>query len=87
MSVVRLPDLDGEAASLVRRVLDTGEAVEIEEHGVVVARVVPMTGPQTERSELNNLWQDLDEIAQWINESWPTGVSAQDAIDDVRREL
>ena len=33
------------------------------------------------------LWRDLDEIAREINHFWPKGVSAEDAINDVRREL
>jgi hypothetical protein len=32
-------------------------------------------------------WRDLDEIAKEINASWPKGVSAEDAISDVRRDL
>lgn len=45
----------------------------------------------TDRREGNDedaaFWRDLDEIAREINRFWPKGVSAEDAIDDVRREL
>jgi antitoxin (DNA-binding transcriptional repressor) of toxin-antitoxin stability system len=87
MSVVRLPELGEQAASLVRRVRDTGEVVDIEEHGVVVARVVPVPGSTPEQADLESFWDDLDDIAAEINASWPKGVSAEDAINDVRREL
>jgi antitoxin (DNA-binding transcriptional repressor) of toxin-antitoxin stability system len=87
MSVVRLPELGEQAASLVRRVRDTGEVVDIEEHGVVVARVVPVPEPVPDQADLDSFWDDLDEIAAEINASWPKGVSAEDAVKDVRREL
>lgn len=32
-------------------------------------------------------WRDLDEIAREINRFWPKGVSAEDAVNDVRRDL
>jgi hypothetical protein len=37
--------------------------------------------------EGETFWQDLDEIAEEINRFWPKGVSAEDAVNDVRREL
>lgn len=87
MSVVRLPDIGEQAASLVRRARDTGEAVEIEDQGVVVARVVPVRPASGSQNDLHTLWADLDEVAAEINTAWPRGLSAQDAVDDVRREL
>jgi antitoxin (DNA-binding transcriptional repressor) of toxin-antitoxin stability system len=87
MSVVRLPELGEQAASLVRRVRDTGEVVDIEEHGVVVARVIPVPKPTLDQADLDSFWDDLDDIAAEINASWPKGVSAEDAVNDVRREL
>ena len=87
MTVVRLPELGEQAASIVRQVRDTGEVVDIEDHGVVVARVIPVTETGSDQSELESLWDDLDEIAAEINASWPKGVSAEDAVNDVRREL
>ncbi len=87
MSIVRLPELGEQAASLVGRVRDTGEVVDIEEHGIVVARVVPVSEPTPDQADLDSFWDDLDDIAAEINASWPKGVSAEDAINDVRREL
>ena len=87
MAVIRLPELGEQAAAIVRRVHDTGESIDIEEHGVVVARVIPIVGPAPDQAELDSLWDDLDEIAVEINATWPKGVSAEDAVNDVRREL
>lgn len=87
MAIVRLPDLGEQAASLVRQVRDTGEIVDIEEHGVVVARVVPVAEPTPDHADLETFWDDIDDIAAEINASWPKGVSAEDAVNDVRREL
>jgi antitoxin (DNA-binding transcriptional repressor) of toxin-antitoxin stability system len=70
MSIVHLPELGEQAASIVRRVRDTGEVVDIEEHGVVVARVVPVSGSEPDQSDLESLWDDLDGIASEINSSF-----------------
>jgi antitoxin (DNA-binding transcriptional repressor) of toxin-antitoxin stability system len=86
MTVVRLPELGEHAASIVRHARDTGEVVDIEEDGVVVARVVPLPGA-SRQDDLETFWDDLDEIAAEINATWPKGVSAEDAVNDVRREL
>jgi hypothetical protein len=46
----------------------------------------PTPRPWTDQKR-ETFWQDLDEIAEEINRFWPKGVSAEDAINDVRREL
>jgi len=43
--------------------------------------------PGSPEEERARFWIDLDEIAADINASWPKGVSAEDAVNDVRREL
>jgi hypothetical protein len=46
--------------------------------------------PATHRwtdEERKSFWHRWDELAEEINRHWQKGVSAEDAINDVRREL
>jgi antitoxin (DNA-binding transcriptional repressor) of toxin-antitoxin stability system len=103
MAVIRLPELGEEVAAIVRRVHDTGESIDIEEHGVVVARITPIGTDRTEsevtpplsdaeRAEQRRLamreWlRETEMLAQEIGRVWPSDVSAVEAVREQRREL
>jgi antitoxin (DNA-binding transcriptional repressor) of toxin-antitoxin stability system len=68
-------------------VREEGEVVEITDGGEVVARLVPVKRGQLTDEEIVRFIASLDELAEEISAEWPAGVSAQDAINDVRRDL
>jgi antitoxin (DNA-binding transcriptional repressor) of toxin-antitoxin stability system len=96
MSTARIEDLKAHAEDLVARVEADGETFEIVYQGRVAALLVPSPepGPNSESrlgeddaskqtaEILDRLWALGDEISK----DWPKGVSAVDAIRDVRRD-
>jgi prevent-host-death family protein len=87
MVAVRLRDLEERTAEVVRRVAATGEPVEIMEDGRVLAILVPVEEAMPAQEEIDEFWREFDELSEEISASWPEGVSAVDAIRDVRRDL
>jgi antitoxin (DNA-binding transcriptional repressor) of toxin-antitoxin stability system len=53
-------------------------------HGRVVARLVPAPRPQLGQQDLDELIADMDRVAAELGARWPPGITAQDALDDVR---
>jgi prevent-host-death family protein len=87
MSDVGIRELKANTSEIVRRVRERGEIVDITYHGEVVARLVPARPALPAANKVAALLVDLDQLAAEIGAAWPKGVSAQDAIEDVRREL
>jgi antitoxin (DNA-binding transcriptional repressor) of toxin-antitoxin stability system len=87
MVAVSIKDLKERTEALLRLVQESGETLEILVDGEVVARLVPTDEPPPTRAELDAFWADLDELAEEIGANWPEGVSAVDAVNDVRRDL
>ena len=52
----------------------------------MVARMVPAQAPPVDR-DANGAWTELVRLIDVIGSQWPKRVSAQDAINDVRRDL
>lgn len=71
----------------MRRVREEGEIIEITYHGEVIARLVPVAPPEPTDEEIAAVWANLDQLTAEISAKWPEGVSAVDAIREVRREL
>ncbi len=88
MQSVGVRDLKQRASEVLRRVRDHGETIDVTYRGRVVARLVPFGQPQPlNEKEIRAFWSDWKALAAEIGEHWPRGVSAQDAVDDVRRNL
>jgi len=87
MSDVGIRELKANTSEIIRRVRERGEVVDITSHGEVVARLVPVRPPLPAPGEVAALLTDLDQLAAEISTAWPAGVSAVDAVRDVRREL
>jgi prevent-host-death family protein len=87
MSEVGIRELKTHASEIVRRVREQGEVVDITFHGEVVARLVPVRPPIPTPEEVAALLTDLDQLAAEVSAAWPEGVSAVDAVRDVRRDL
>lgn len=87
MAEVGIRELKAGASEIIRRVRERGEVVDITYHGEVVARLVPVRPPTPAPEDVAALLTDLDQLAAEIAAAWPVGVSAVDAVRDVRREL
>ena len=93
MSTIGIKELQERAEDLVNRVEETGESIEIVVHGRVAARLVPSRWTdeveplsEAERAQTEEALARLKEIGEKLSKHWPEGVSAVDAIRDVRRE-
>lgn len=87
MKTVGVRELKANISELLRTVHTTGETVEVTRHGQVIARLVPAHQPQPSDRDANGAWTELNQLAAEISALWPEGVSAQNAINDVRRDL
>jgi prevent-host-death family protein len=87
VKTVGVRELKANISELLQAVYTTGETVEVTKHGQVVARLVPVQQPQHQERDANGAWTELNELAAEISALWPAGVSAQDALNDVRRDL
>jgi len=87
MLTVGVRELKQDTSKILKRVREDGETIEITYHGEVVARLVPVTPPQPSDDEIAAVLADLETLSAEISAKWPEGVSALDAIHDVRREL
>lgn len=87
MMKVGVRELRENTSELLRRVREEGETVEITYYGKVVARLVPVKRGQLTDEEIDAMFADLDALSAELKDLWPKGVSAVDAINDVRRDL
>lgn len=84
-SRVGIRELKERTSAVVRRVEERGEAIEITRRGAVVAKIVPVQEkPPFDREAFDRRWAEHERLAAEISANWPKGVSAVDAIRDVR---
>lgn len=83
---VGMRELRARASSILRRVREKNESVDVTYHGEVIARIVPVL-PQTETAEsLNAVWTDMDRLAGEIGKHWEAeGMSAAEVVGEGRR--
>jgi prevent-host-death family protein len=86
MKRIGIRELKANLSEILREVDEEGQIVEVTRHGRVVARLMPARVASTDR-DANGAWTDLKAIAAEISAHWPPGVSAAEAVADVRREL
>lgn len=65
--------------------VEKGQVINVTKRGATIARLMPVKQPDLSDEEIEAILDDLDSLAAEISAEWPEGVSAQDAIDDVRR--
>lgn len=87
MLTVGVRELKQDTSKILRRVREEGETIEITYHGEIIARLVPVTPPKPSDDEIAAVLADLEALSAEISAKWPEGVSALDAIHDVRRDL
>jgi antitoxin (DNA-binding transcriptional repressor) of toxin-antitoxin stability system len=94
MSTIGIKELRGDIDSVLERVTNEGETIEIVKDGLVVAQLAPVAptvsaaepGSEDERmAQHAAVWAELDRIGQRLSESWPPGLTAVDAIREERR--
>ena len=73
--------------SEVLREVQSGETFEVTNRGDVIALVIPARQRRRSADDIRTSLADLDRLAAEISAQWPAGVSAQDAVNDVRRDL
>lgn len=87
MNTVGVRELKQETSKILRRVREEGETIEITYRGEIIARLVPAHPPKPSDEEIAAVLADLETLSVEISASWPEGVSALDAVHDVRRNL
>jgi antitoxin (DNA-binding transcriptional repressor) of toxin-antitoxin stability system len=86
VATIGIGDLGERGREVVQRVREHGEIVDIADDGTIVARIVPIANT-VDREALAEWWKRHEELVEEIDQHWPEGVSAADAIADVRRDL
>ncbi|MYD50154.1 MAG: type II toxin-antitoxin system prevent-host-death family antitoxin [Dehalococcoidia bacterium] len=87
MTKVGITELKTRTSEIIRRVRDANETFLITHRGRPVARLRPIEGAKTEQYETSEILAEMDRLAEEITKHWPEGVSAVDAVREVRREL
>jgi antitoxin (DNA-binding transcriptional repressor) of toxin-antitoxin stability system len=85
MHTIQLDEITRNIVEILQRVHDQGESYEVIDQGQVVARLVPPTPTPDEITRSIGMLDELEQIAAEI--TWPEGMSAADAVRDVRRDL
>jgi len=87
MVTIQIQELEEDPAEVMRHVR-RGEIVELMEGEIKVARITPTQitpmGRSYSEEEGRAFLAKLDQMAEEIGRYWPEGVSAVDAIRDVR---
>ena len=98
MASIGVDELKSRSSEVLRRVREDGETIDVTDGDQVVARMVPAEPahvderpkqpehPETRRDTTRAWMRDVAGFAHRVAEDWPKGVSAQEVIDDVRRE-
>jgi len=83
---VGLRELRADLTSILRRVSEDGEVVDVTRHGRAIARIVPVL-PRAEADEaLSAIWTDMDRLAGEIGRHWkPETMSGPQAVNASRR--
>jgi prevent-host-death family protein len=83
---VGMRELRARASSILRRVRERHEAVDITYRGQVIARIVPAPPPAEQAETLSAVWTDMDKLAGEIGRHWkPRGKSAAQVVSEGRR--
>ncbi len=70
----------------ILHMLEGHETIEVTDDGKVIAHVVPVRqSQQSAERETSAAWKNLQRLSTELSTHWPSGVSAVDAIRDVRQ--
>lgn len=85
MRSVGVRELKAETSRILRAVRDEGEEVAVTLRGETIAYLVPARAARRRGRRSERVSSDLDSLAREIQRRWPRGVSAVEALRDVRR--
>ena len=87
MTEVGITELKTRTSDIIRRVRDANETFVITYRGQPVAKLGPIQDTESQGSRDLSILEEMDRLAEEITKHWPEGVSAVDAVREVRREL
>lgn len=88
MRSVGIRDLKEHTSRILKDVYEGRETVDVTRHGLVVAHLVPAAkDQQRDNRNLDELWIDIDRLADEISARWPEDTDAVSAVRNARREL
>jgi prevent-host-death family protein len=85
MEEIGVRELKENASEILRRVREAKESYTITYRGRPVARLIPADQRIPPTEEEDQVWSEIDELAEEIGKEWPKGVSAVDAVREQRR--
>lgn len=85
MQTIGIREFKAHLSEVLREVEENGKIIDVTNRGEVVVRLVPMRRHKLSEQQVRAIISDLDAMADELAAHWPEGVSAQDAIDDIRR--
>ena len=86
MKTLEKHELTERIDEILQLIKEKGETFEVTEHGQVVAHIGPASESKQSIEESDAAWAELDRLSAEISAHWPEGVSAVDAVRDVRGE-
>jgi len=87
VATVGARELKEHTSSVLRRVREGGETIDITYRGQAVARLVPLASPMPSPEQIAAMWAEDDALAAEIAAAWQPGPGAVEAVSEGRREL
>jgi prevent-host-death family protein len=87
MRTVGVRELKIHLSEIIHQVEEDGETIAVTHRGTVVAHLVPVRRAPVDAEAVRASLAELDRLAAEIGAYWPEGVSAVEAVRDVRRDL
>jgi len=84
MKEIGVRELKERASDVIRSVREEKESFLITYRGRAVARLAPIRD-RTSSEEFEDIWAQMDKLAEEISSEWPEGVSAVEAVCEQRR--
>ena len=92
MSLIGVRELREQTSEVIRRVREERTEYVVTYQGHPVAVILPLDTERAEaemvrvsKSAMLGNWERYERLAEEIRRAWPSGLSTQDLIDDVRR--
>lgn len=95
MTTIDVQVLQEQTTEVLRRIHEGKEVIEIVHQGQLIARLTlantrdtaVQPNADTWEEQAETIWPGLSQLKEDISAHWPEGVSALEAVHDVRREL
>jgi len=90
METIGIRELKTHASEILKRVREDGATYTVTHHGRAIARLTPIVELDEDRrpfASVEEMVAAFDALAEEIGRHLPPGATAEDAINDVRRDL